>query len=70
MLKMPQIMHPNPSDSKALRQMRADRFYALVQAGAELEQRRAMGGSHPFPRSGHDEDSMSLCQHGLPKSIN
>ena len=43
MLKMPQIMHPQAGDGKALRQMRAHRFYPLAQAGAELEQRGSYG---------------------------
>jgi hypothetical protein len=43
MLKMPQIVHPQAGDGKALRQMRAPGFYSLPQAGAGLEQSRTRG---------------------------
>lgn len=46
MLKMPQLMHSQAGDSKALRQMRAHGFHALAQAGADFEQRRTMGRGH------------------------
>jgi hypothetical protein len=69
MLKMPQIIHSQAGDSKALCQMRAHGFHALAQAGADFEQRRTMGRGHPFARGSHHQDAMSLRLHGLPEGI-
>ena len=69
MLKMPQIMHAQAGDGKALGQMRAHGFYSLAQTGTELEQRGTMGRGHPFAWGGYDEDTMPLGQQGLAKGI-
>ena len=65
MLKMPQIMNPNPGHGKPFRQMRAHRFDSLAQPRTDSEEVKGVSRGHAFAWGRDDHHAMPLGQQGL-----